>query len=108
MLAMLPLAPRLLRYLPQAHHLHATYTFVPGGQVVEADGAVLAALTQAQGESFTVAEVTLSATRPQPRGPQPPSPVPRPAYWISDGLLPALVTPVYRRGARRAGGPPAP
>ena len=108
LLAMLPLAPRLLRYLPQARHLHVTYDFVPCGQVVGADGAVLAALTPAQGETFTVAEVTLPATRPQPRGPQPPSPVPRPAYWISDGLLPALVSPVYRRGARRAGSPPTP
>jgi predicted amidohydrolase len=101
-LLFLPLAPRMIRYLSQARRLQATYDFVPCCQIVAPNGQVLAALTQDQGESWTSAAVTLPAARPRPQGPQPPSPVPRPAYWISDRLLPALVTSTYRRGARRA------
>ena len=111
-LAILPLAPWLIRHLPHAHELRATYTFVPGCRIVGADGRVLAEVTQAQGETFALAEVALPETRPLPRGPQPVPPVPRPAYWLSDVLIPATVLGIYRQGARRAWGermvPPRP
>ncbi len=103
-LAILPLAPGLIKHLPYAHRLHATYTFVPGCKIVGADGRVLAELTQAQGETFTLAEVALPAPHPTPRGRQPVPPVPRPAYWFADVLIPGLVLGVYRRGARRVWG----
>ena len=103
-ITILPLAPRLIKYLPQARRLQVTYTFVQGCKVVDAEGMVLTELTQAQGETFTVAEVILPEKRPVPRGAQPKPPVPLPAYWISDVLLPGLALPVYRRGARRAWG----
>lgn len=103
-LSMLPLAPGLIKYLPQAHQLHVTYTYTPGCKVVAATGKVLAEVTQAQGETFTIAEVTLPEQRPTPRGPQPRPQTPLPAYVIADVLIPALMAEVYRQGARRAWG----
>ncbi|HNT78991.1 MAG TPA: hypothetical protein PKH77_28640, partial [Anaerolineae bacterium] len=61
-------------------------------------------ITQAQGETFAIAEITLPEKRPTPRGPQPTPPVPLPAYWIADVLIPGLMLGVYRQGARRAWG----
>jgi len=111
-LAILPLAPWLIRHLPHAHRLHATYTFVPACKIVAADGQVLAGLTQAQDETFALAQVALAESHPVPRGRQPVPPVPRPAYWFADLLIPGLVTGVYRQGARRIWGlqmvPPRP
>jgi len=104
-LAILPLAPWLIRHLPHAHRLHATYTFVPACKIVAADGQVLAGLTQAQDETFALAQVALAESHPVPRGRQPVPPVPRPAYWFADLLIPGLVTGVYRQGARRIWGP---
>jgi hypothetical protein len=66
---------------------------------------VLAELTQAQGETFTRAEVALPETHPIPHGSQPVPPIPRPAYWFSDVLIPGLMLSVYRQGARRVWGP---
>jgi len=104
-LAILPLAPKLIKHLPYAHHLNVTYTFVPDCKIVGADGRVLAELTQEQGETFTSAEVVLPEPHPAPYGRQPVPPVPRPAYWFSDVLIPGIVQGVYRRGARRVWGP---
>ena len=100
-LTFLPAAPWLARYLPQSSRMQMSCPMVPGCKVVGADGQVLAALTQEQGETFTVAEVTLADERPRPRGPQPASPVPFLTYLVSDVLLPSLSVPVYRRGLRR-------
>ncbi|MBN2389786.1 MAG: carbon-nitrogen hydrolase family protein [Anaerolineae bacterium] len=104
-ITILPLAPWLVKYLPQARRLQVTYTFVQGCKVVDADGTVLAELTQEQGETFAVAEVMVPEKRPEPRDAQPKLPVPLPAYWISDVLLPGLALPTYRRGSRRTWGP---
>lgn len=100
-LAFLPVAPWLVKYLPQAGRMEMACQLVQGCKVVNADGRVLAELTQAQGETFTVAEVTLASERPSPRGPQPPSRISWFATFISDVLLPSLAIPVYRRGLRR-------
>ncbi|MBN2006641.1 MAG: carbon-nitrogen hydrolase family protein [Anaerolineae bacterium] len=103
-LAILPLAPRLIKYLPMAHNLQATFKFVPGCKVVDASGRVLGEVTQSQGEAFTAAEVTLPDQRPSPRGSQPPSLLAPPVYWIADMLLPGLSLSTYRQGARRVWG----
>jgi hypothetical protein len=75
--------------------------YIAGCKVVDASGQVLAALTQEQGETFAVAQVTLAEERPRPRGPQPASSVPILTYLSSDVLLPGLTVPVYRKGVRR-------
>ena len=100
-LTFLPLAPWLLRYLPQAGRMHMSCDLIAGCKVVDASGQVLASLTQEQGEIFTLAAVTLAGERPRPQGPQPASSVPFLTYLSSDVLLPALTIPVYRRGVRR-------
>ena len=73
---------------------------VPGCKVVDHQGRVLAELTQDEGETFTLAEVTLAAPKPSPQGPQPRSNLPWQAYFVGDILLPALAMPVYRNGLR--------
>jgi hypothetical protein len=65
---------------------------------------VLAELVQAQGEAFVPAEVALPKKHPVLHGRQPVPPVPRPAYWFADVLIPGMVLGVYRQGARRAWG----
>ena len=102
LIAFLPAAPKLLKYLPQASQVQMSCQLVPGCKVVGANGRVLTELTQAQGEAFTVAEVRLADDRPSPGRSQPASPVPWIAYLISDVLLPLLSIPVYRKGIRRA------
>jgi N-carbamoylputrescine amidase len=101
LLTYVPIAPRLLRYLPQAHRLRMESDFIPGCKVVDGSGRVLAALEQAEGEHFTLAEVELAEEKPRPKRPQPPTLLSPPAYLASDLLLPALMRSVYRRGTRR-------
>jgi len=100
-LTFISLAPWLVKYLPQADRMEMACDLTPGCKVVLASGQTLAELTQEQGETFTVARVTLADEKPRPRGPQPASPVPRLSYLSSDVLLPALSVPVYRKGLRR-------
>jgi hypothetical protein len=103
-LTFLPAAPWLVRYLPQASEMQMSCDMTQGCKVVDASGQVLTELTQEQGETFTIAEVTLADERPRPRKPQPTSPVSFITYLSSDVLLPLLTVPTYRQGLRRAWG----
>ena len=103
-LTFLSLAPWLVRYLPQADQMEMSCAMVQGCKVVDASGEILTELSQDQGETFTVAEVTLADERPHPRGPQPATRAPFLTYLSSDVLLPALTVPVYRNGLRRTWG----
>jgi hypothetical protein len=105
LLAMLPMAPRLIRYLPYGSRLRMSCGLAPGCKVVDATGRPLVELIQQQGEAWAQAEVSLPEKRPQPGGAQPPSSLSRLAYWMSDGLLYGLSLPGYRRGLRRTWGP---
>jgi hypothetical protein len=100
----LPAAPWIAKHLPQANRLQLACDVVQGCKVVDAHGQVLAELEQAQGETFTIAEVILADKKPSPRSPQPGSLLPQFSYFTSDILLPWLTLPVYRRGLRRAWG----
>jgi hypothetical protein len=102
LVGMVPLAPRLARYLPQANHVQASCDFVPGCKVVDAQGQTLTQLAQAQGETFTTAGVTLADQKPLPDRAQPKSPLPKLAYYFSDTFTPLISIPAYRRGVRRA------
>jgi predicted amidohydrolase len=104
LLSLLPLAPWLVKYLPQANRMRMSCDMVPGCKVVGASGQVLAELSQEQGETFTIAEVTLADEKLPPQGPQPASPLSWFTYFTSDMLLPLLTIPVYRKGLRRAWG----
>jgi hypothetical protein len=104
LLSLLPLAPWLVKYLPQANRMWMSCDIVPGCKVVDASGQVLAELSQEQGETFTIAEVTLADEKLPPQGPQPASPLSWFTCFTSDMLLPLLTIPVYRKGLRRAWG----
>ena len=104
LLSLLPVAPWLVKYLPQANQIQMSCDMVQGCKVVDASGQVLTELTQEQGETFTMAEVTLADEKPRPQEPQPSSPLPFFIYLSSDILLPLLSIPVYRKGLRRAWG----
>jgi predicted amidohydrolase len=104
LLTLLPSAPWLLHYLPQARRMRMSCGFVQGCKVVDAAGHVLTELSQEQGECFTIATVALADAPPQPQGAQPPTRVPFFAYLSSDVVLPWLMRSVYRRGLRRAWG----
>lgn len=103
-LTFVPLAPWLIKYLPQAGRMEMSCDMTQGCKVVDASGRVLTELTQEQGETFAIAEVTLADEKPRPRGPQPESRVPFLSYFSSDVLLPMLTVPTYRKGLRRAWG----
>ena len=103
-LAFLPAAPWLVRYLPQAGRMQMACDIVPGCKVVDAEGRVLAELTQEQGETFTLAEVVLADERPRPGRAQPACLASPLVYLVSDVLLPSVSIPVYRKGLRRTWG----
>jgi Carbon-nitrogen hydrolase len=101
-LGMLPVAPWLARYLPQARRIEVSASLVEAARILAADGRQLAALRQEQGETFTLAAVSLPAERPQPRLPQPRPPVPRLVYFVSDRMLPLASRGTYaRRNVKR-------
>jgi predicted amidohydrolase len=103
-LGIVPFAPHLLQYLPQASQLRVSCGFMPWCKIVDAAGHVVAQVTQEQGESFVTAEVTLADQTPQPVGRQPGSGLSPLLYLVSDVILPWMNVRVYRRGLRRAWG----
>ncbi|MBE2199190.1 MAG: carbon-nitrogen hydrolase family protein [Anaerolinea sp.] len=104
LLAMALLSPRLLPHLSQAEEVVMACDMTPGCKVVDGDGRILAQRSQAEGDGFALAAVTLAGQRPQPTVPQPVTRAPLLSYFISDVALPLLTAPVYRQGVRRAWG----
>jgi hypothetical protein len=100
LLLMLPFAPQLIKYLPQARQLRLSCGMTPGCKIVNATGEVLSECAPTAGESFALAEVILAAEHPQPIGPQPPRPVPWLTYFTSDMAIPWLMRRLYRRDVR--------
>jgi predicted amidohydrolase len=106
MLSMVPTAPWLIQYLPQASQLELSCEITPACKVVDSDGRVVSALGPEDGEAFTLAEVTLppQEERSVPVEPQPSPGISRFVYFVSDILLPTLTAPVYRQGLRQERG----
>ena len=100
LLSYLSLAPHLIKYLPQAGDIEMTCGFVQGCKIVDSRGEVLTELTQEEGESFALADVTLADEKPGPTRPQPKSLLPWLTYLSSDVVLPSLMRPFCRRGVR--------
>ncbi len=93
-------APGLVRYLPRAGEMQVCAGMVDACRIVSADGKTLAHREQSRGEGFALAEVNLPAARPIPRGAQPPAPISRLTFFISDTYLPSSVAAVYKEGIR--------
>lgn len=104
LLALTPLAPRLLKYAPQANQLEIACDMVPECKVLDGDGRVLSKLSNLHGEAFAIAEVTVGDRPPAPRGKQPATGIPLVAYIFSDYIGPWLTMGLYRQGLRRAWG----
>jgi predicted amidohydrolase len=105
LLAMLPLAPWLARYLPAADRLRASADMLPAARIVDAEGTLVAALAQEAGEAFAVGEVALTGPRAAPLMDAPsPGNLLLP-YLISDLVLPSLMAPYYRAHLRQTYGP---
>lgn len=100
----LPLSPFSTAVLGQPS-LNATATagFIQQAKIVNADGEVLARITE-DGDGLTLAEVTLADQPPKPLSP-PPRSYPWTVYFMADWLAPAAMVPLYRRGYRRQFGP---
>ncbi len=87
-----------MKYLPQGQTLQLECDFVQGCKIVDGRGKVQTELEQVQGETFTIAEVTLPDEKPKPASPQPKSLLPGMTYFSSDIVLPLLMRSVYQRG----------
>ena len=96
-LGLLSSAPWLVRYLPQIQQVEVSAAMVESANIFSAEGRLLAGLHNEQGEAFVLAEVTLPAQRPQPRGPQPKPPVSALTYLLSDRLLTGISQGTYAR-----------
>jgi hypothetical protein len=99
--SLLPLAPRAIAYLPQAHRMRLSCSFVKGCKIIGAQGEVLTELEQEPADALAAAEVVLAHEKPAPNRPQPRSLLPKISYLASDVTLPLLSRPTYRRGLRR-------
>jgi len=97
LMGFLSTAPWLIRYLPQLRHVKVSARLVEAARIFAADGSPLAGLRSEQGETFALAEVSLPAERPQPKGPQPRPPVSPLVYLASDTILTAASRRIYAR-----------
>lgn len=96
-LGFLPAAPWLVRHLPHVRQMKVRAGVVEAARVFDAEGRQLAALCSGQGEAFVLAEVTIPAERPQPRGPQPKPLVSWLMYFIFDKFLTTVSLGTYAR-----------
>ena len=98
LLAMLPVAPWLIGRLQHANGLKIAANMAPACKIISGQGKLLAHVLPSEGESFTVAEVTLPDKRQPPPGPQPGPTLSRLSYLISDLILPRMVRSIYQKG----------
>ncbi len=99
----LGLRPDLWERVAQADDVVLETGFDRETKVVNAAGEVIARVEQ-PGDGFTVATVTLPDDRPTPGYDQPKINMTPLGLLLSDVIGPALVTPVYRAGARQQWG----
>lgn len=92
--------PRLLRYLGHVDRIFLSCHMIPGCRVIDAQGQTLAEVPPQLEDALVVATIHLADASPKPTAAQPPSPLPRAAYALSDWLLPCLMLRLYRKGVR--------
>jgi predicted amidohydrolase len=99
-LSMLPTAPGLARYLPQADNVTLSASMINANKILNPQGKPLTRGTNSHGETFITAEVQLADRKPQPQGPQPAAKISKLSYFLSDNYFRSLMQPVYRAGIR--------
>lgn len=93
----------LLKYLPQAALMRGESGYFNDTWIADAFGNVLGQVA-AEEEGYTLAEVTLADSPPQPTAAQPAFGISRVIYMI-DQFANIALTPLYRRKVRRYHGP---
>ncbi len=91
-------APHLWKYLSQAEHVFVESRYFNETYIADALGKVIERVP-AEIETFTLAEIEIPATPPQPRGKQPAFGISILSYW-SDAFANWVVTPLYRKKKR--------
>lgn len=99
--SLLLIAPKIAKHLPHASQMQLACDLIPSCKVVDANGHVLAERRPAEGEGYTLSEVTLADTKPMPNRLQPASPLPPMIYFNIDGLIPFLMRSVYQKGLQQ-------
>lgn len=92
--------PHLWKHLGHARDTRVEADFFRQTKIINVDGTV-SARVEAEGDGFTVADMTIADTQPHPNAPQPRLPYTRLSYFFSDVALPAITINNYRRGYRR-------
>jgi len=93
----------LWEYISQAPNVQIETGFDHQTKIVDAFGQVIARVTE-DGDSFTLAEVTLPDEMPKPTYPQPKMRTHPLAYFLVDVVTAGVMTALYRRGLRRQWG----
>ena len=98
-------APRIIKLLPNAEQLQMSCEMVPSCKVVDGTGRTLAERNPAEGEGFTISEVTLpdSKSMPTQRQPNPPlnRMISRMVLFNSDIMIPSMMQPIYKSGLKK-------
>ena len=96
---------RIVKLLPKAEQLQMSCEMIPSCKVVDAQGRTLAERAPAEGEGFTMAEVTLGDLKPVPTQRQPNPPLNRMisqmAFFNADVMVPAMMRSVYKNGLKK-------
>jgi predicted amidohydrolase len=95
--------PDLWEKLKDSHAAHLEAGFDKQTKVVDANGRVLARVHD-EGDGYTIAEIQVADTIPQPLSKQPKMRTSKLVYLLSDVIGAGFVTPLYRRGLRRQWG----
>lgn len=93
----------LWEYISQAPRVQVETGFDHQAKIIDAFGQVIARVTE-DGDSFTLAEVTLADEMPKPGYPQPKMRTHSAAYFLVDVVTAGVMTALYRRGLRRQWG----
>jgi hypothetical protein len=100
LLSLTLLRPDLWSQLDRADQAVITAGYYPQTKVIDANGNVLGRVTE-DGDGYTLAEVTLADTPPQPTTPQPDFKLTALSYFTSDWMTPTLTAPLYRAGLKQ-------
>jgi hypothetical protein len=93
------LAPWLLKYLSIADRMHMSCDIVQECKIIDRTGKVLSKVPEEEGESFTITDVNIPDSRPMPKGHQPPSLLPRSAYFFEDIYINWISRSVYQKAS---------
>lgn len=94
-------SPRMWSRITEARNVTLDTGYFPVAKVIDNGGQVVARV-EAEGDGYTVGEITLADAPPQPVTNQLSLPFTALAYVVSDVILPLITAPLYRRGYRDA------